>query len=131
MTPTTADELAKRIINTWRSGPALTEWRDELETLDEGRAGTAFMRLRHTSEHSPSIARFISEYRALQTTDGSTEKVDCADCDNTGWVSAPDIVLNAGTDREYRNTQVRPCTRCDYGKQAERSTVWTNRNNNT
>lgn len=70
MTPAAADALAKRWINIWRGGPSLTEIIDALLPLDEGRAGTALVRLRNESDHAPSIARFLAVYRSLDTSRG-------------------------------------------------------------
>lgn len=67
MTPTAADGIAKRIINCWHGGPRLDEWVDTLTPLDEGTAGTTFVRLRAELEHAPSIARYLATYRALRT----------------------------------------------------------------
>ena len=69
MTAQEADDLAKRIINAWRGGPPLNDWREELARLDAGMAGTAFVRLRRTIEDAPSIARFLAEYRAVRGPD--------------------------------------------------------------
>lgn len=67
MTPTEADRLAKRIINTWQGAPPLPEWADTLEPLDAGTAGTAYIRLRNDSDATPTIARYMAVYRSLDT----------------------------------------------------------------
>jgi hypothetical protein len=127
MTPDAAHELAKRIINTWRGGPNLTEWRDELETLDEGRAGTAFQRLRRTAEHAPTIARFLGEYRAIQSDDPSDPDNTCTTCSNSGWT----IQATADGDplhyehRGVRYSGAKPCPQCTHGQQASQSQTWT------
>lgn len=115
-----ADDLAKRIINTWRSGPPLDVWREELHRLDAGTAGTAYAKLRRTAEHAPSIAKFLAEYHALHTVD--TPEPDCGDCDRTGWVQAEDRIM----PDERRYSQVKPC-RCAHGRKAEQSPAWTKR----
>jgi hypothetical protein len=73
MTPDEATALAKRIINTWNGGPRLDEWTDALAHIDEGTAGTAFVRLRSQSEHAPSIARFIATCRAIHPHEPNTQ----------------------------------------------------------
>lgn len=126
MTPSEATQLATRILGSF-TGPTLRDWEEELEPLDAGRAGTAYARLRREHDHSRlSIAQFLAAYRALNTTDASTRPAPCTACDDTGWVQVDDLVLNAGTDREYTNTQVEPC-RCSEGHQRARSAVWTDR----
>jgi hypothetical protein len=120
MTTTEADELAKRIINTWRGGPPLTEWRDELLPLDAGQAGTAFARLKRTLENAPSIARFLAEYRSLQMHDASNPDDKCPECSNSGWVAC---------FRQYENkgevySGARPCAECGHGRVAAQSQTW-------
>jgi hypothetical protein len=108
-----ADAIAKRIINTWHSGPRLTEWVEVLAGLDAGTAGTAYIRCRNELEHAPSIAKFIAVYRSLHT--ATTHPVDrptCAACDGTGWVDAPNLITPDG--RSY--TQVDRCPHCDNGR---------------
>ena len=120
MTPDDVDFLAKRIINSFRGGPPLQDWREELARLDAGRAGTAYERLRRHSD-APSIKRFLDEYNALDT-DRPSELPRCVLCDGTGWVQAPDLVL----PDERRYTQLEPC-RCPRGQQAEQTAVWRRR----
>ena len=109
MSPTEADQLAKRIINCWHGGPPLPEWRIELEQLDPGRAGATFARLKHKLDHAPTIAQFLTQYNALSTTADSPTPDACIRCDGTGYVPAPDYVqrLKDGTERRY--TQVQHC----------------------
>lgn len=101
VTPTEADTLAKRIINTWRGGPPLTEWIDVLGPLEAGRAGTAFVRLRGDSENPPSIARFRQVYASLHT---ASSDAKCASCGGDGWVTATPVER---WGVEYRTA--RPC----------------------
>ena len=121
MTTDEANDLAKRIINTWRSGPPLDVWREELARLDAGTAGTAYAKLRRTIEHAPSIARFLAEYNSLST-DRPDDRPPCLLCDNSGWIQATDLVM----PDERRYTTVRPC-QCHHGQEAERSSAWTKR----
>ena len=123
MTPDAADFLAKRIINTWRGGPPITEWREQLTQLDEGQAGTAFARLRGQLDNAPSIARFMSEYRSLHTASADDK---CGDCANSGWVP---IELPNGDTAWYEHngqqyTGAKPC-RCRHGQTAAASKTWT------
>lgn len=118
-----ATDLAVRIGQTF-NGPPTDIWEDDLQQLDAGRAGTAYARLRR--EHDQrwlSIAAFMAMYRSLNTDDASTVENVCGECDNTGWVTAPDNVLEAGTDHERRYSAVRPC-RCPIGRDSEQSNVW-------
>ena len=61
-----AEQLARRIVNTWRLTAPLSEWIDVLSRLDDVDAHAAFVRARDESEHAPSIARFMGLYRAEQ-----------------------------------------------------------------
>lgn len=116
----TADVLAKRIINCWRGGPPLVEWIDELERLDEGPAGTTFVRLRRSIEHAPSIARFMAEYNSLHTDDASTRGPVCGWCDNTGWTQTRPHQAHG-----VAYSGVEPCDRCDEGRARRNSDAWT------
>jgi hypothetical protein len=111
MTPDEADHLGKRIINSFRGGPPLTDWREVLEPLDAGKAGTAYMRLRSATD-APSVKQFMDEYRKLDTTPTTTTG-PCTRCDDTRFVPGPDIVHNAGTDHERRYSTVEPCRHCN------------------
>jgi len=113
MTPTEARDLAVRIHETWRGGPTVDIWTEELEPLHQGTAGTTYARLRRDEEHAPSIAKFHAIYRALHTNE--TEQPRCPVCDSTGWIEASDLVK---ADITY--TQVAPCIACEYGAQARR-----------
>ena len=131
MERTAALALTNRIEATWSTGrqwttSRLDAWTEALTDLDQGAAGTAFVRLRNTHTATPSIAEFIAAVRALHVDDASTHDI-CDACDDTGWTRTDDLVANTGTDREYRNTQVVPCVYCEHGRAAERSTAWTQR----
>lgn len=118
MTPTEATELGKRIINAWHGAAPLAQWIEELIELDAGRAGTAFVRCRRELEHAPSIARFMAEYKSLDTTDGSS-RPECGWCWRTGWIEAGRY--------EYKGdvqTGVQPCPHCDTGRDMARSKLW-------
>src|SRR5690606_18933814 len=115
MTDTEGDDLAKRIINAFRGGPPLAEWRDVLAKLDAGRAGTAFVRLRGQLDYAPSIARFMAEYRALDTHDAST-RTHCDTCGGSGWAPAPDrqdgTVTRTVECDQCQPTDTAPCPVC-------------------
>jgi hypothetical protein len=120
MTPTEATELAKRIINCWTGGPPLREWIDALTPLHPGRAGTAYIRLRNTQTHAPTIARYIAEYRTLQTDDPSTRTPTCPTCTGTGWTEAGWFAAHG-----HPYTASRPCL-CPDGQRATASAIWQN-----
>lgn len=126
MTPAEADALAKRIINSFRGGPPLADWVEELTRLDAGRAGTAYARLRATLDHAPTIARFMVEYNALDTERPGT-RPPCGDCGDTGWIDAPDRVW----PDERTSSQVKPCPHCDEGRKRAGSRVWLERHRPT
>jgi len=126
MTSAEATALAVRISQCF-TGPPVDVWEEDLANLDAGRAGTALARLRRDHDQRwLSVAAFLAMYRSIHTDDASTVE-KCGWCDASGWVQVDDLVINAGTDREYRDSQVVPCSHCSHGKQAERSTVWTKR----
>jgi hypothetical protein len=67
MTEDEADTLARRIINTFRTTPALTEWRQVLAHLDHDPACTTFGYCRdHIPEQLP-IATYLARYRIITT----------------------------------------------------------------
>lgn len=113
--PTDADALAKRIINTWRGGPLLTEWIDTLTELDQGTAGTTYVRLRNDTDHAPTIAAFLRTYRGLSTAATHPPPQDhCPSgrCSGDGWIT---------TERTISGHPVRcaePCT-CPLGRSYE------------
>lgn len=90
MTPVEARQLVQRLEGAWPdrfwSDARRSEWRDELETLDAGTAGTAFARMKRNEhqKHCPSIGEFVAACRGLHTpANDPTEKCRC--CDGTGW----------------------------------------------
>lgn len=113
MTPIEATDLAVRLGQTWpRSGIAMPVWEEELVELDRGRATTAFVRLRRVLRTAPSIAEFLTEYRAVDITDGGTRRQhgDCAKCTNTGVIP----VAPEHPDGIEQTRGVRPCD-CPFG----------------
>lgn len=126
MTEPEAEDLATRIVQTWRATPPADVWVEELLRLDAGACGTAFARLRREASKAPTIAEFLNVYRTINVTDGGNKQErKCAECDNSGWVYAPELVLGTG-DAETRYSQVMPC-KCTAGRQIELSDIWTRR----
>jgi hypothetical protein len=119
MTRQEATDLATRINQTWPRGLATTVWEEELAPLDAGRAGTAIARLRRT-EQTLSIARFWTEYRTINTTDGSTRPhiADCNLCQNTGTAPVSGMVKCADGTMLEMDVAVGPCT-CPRGRDME------------
>lgn len=128
--------LASKIENTWFDRPwapaKSTEWVDALETLDEGAANTAFVRLRATGGQPVTIAQFINATKAVQPHDASNrpDRDRCTACDNTGWVEAPDRLepgpIVDGERSTIRYSQQQPC-RCSAGRARAESAVWRER----
>ena len=116
MTPQDAAELATRISQTWRGGPATHVWEEELENLDAGRAGTTYAKLRREAEHAPTIARFHALYR---TTGQPEAPESCHRCDGTGWERARDHVAQDRHGDEIRYAQVAPCRHCRNGERMQ------------
>lgn len=106
-----SEMIVTRMSQAWkRHGAFGEEWHDALADLDFGKAGTAFVRLRNSEEHPPSIAKFRAACGSVQ---GDTVNVPkCPHCDGTGMV-APSI--------DAWGSESDPCEFCDLGKlQAER-----------
>lgn len=110
MTYDECEGLLTRMGQCWRV-PFGAEWSTVFESMDAGRAGTAFIRLRDSEERPPSIAKFKAAYGAIQ---GETShEPRCRVCDGTGR-RAPD------GDHEWGVTSP-PCEYCEMGKiQAQR-----------
>jgi hypothetical protein len=127
MTPVEAVQLVKRIEGTWPdrfwTDARRTEWAGELETLDMGSAGTAFVRLKRSEnqKHCPSIGEFISACRALHTP--TNDPISHCICHGSGWIYSH----FTSQDREglMPNGQpipplvyefVKPCPECSDGR---------------
>lgn len=87
MRPPEAFALAERIAQTWPTMRIPTRlWADRLVELDEGTAGTAYIRLVDSESRPPTIATFVSAYRDLST--AWNEPVErCATCGGDGMFS--------------------------------------------
>lgn len=112
MTAEEADQIARRIVNIWRSTPSIREWRDRLSPLDYDACVNAIAELRDRQEGSLSIAQFVKQYRPPHQNFAAPKR--CELCDGTGWRrSGLDIVFgdhdefNAGTARVQE--QIEPC----------------------
>lgn len=94
MTEDDARQLATRIIDTWPNGPKAYIWRETLEPLHAGTAGTAYVRLRsdHANGRAPSTGEFVAVYRSLQTAtaEPTPDSPVCVLCDGTGYVECLD-----------------------------------------
>lgn len=119
MMATEAADLATRISQSWPRGVNTSVWEDVLTPLDAGAAGTAYVRLLHTENTSPTVAKFLDMYRSIRASDIRAEdRPDCDRCGSTGWERGADIVRTDADGTEcYRTTSVAPCRWCDTGKQ--------------
>ncbi len=119
--------LISRIESTWSNqrwpGALVNEWTDVLQTLDEGAAGTAFVRLRNQGKPTIAIPEFIGVVRSL-TVDDPGRREPCTDCDGTGWLETTERVWDDGRT----SSQYKPCPHCPDGQQRAGSRVWTERN---
>lgn len=65
MTRDDANDLAKRICNTWRGNIPHSEWADYLIGFDAEQASRAYMRLRARIEYMPTLKQFGDECRTV------------------------------------------------------------------
>jgi hypothetical protein len=110
MTRDDAEQLAVKIHQTWPRGIAAHIWEEELAQLDSGRANTAYVRLRRTEQHPPTIPRFLAEYNQLDTTDPRPAHDHCDHCANTGDIAT----IDHDPAGNYLGTTVAPC-HCPWG----------------
>ena len=130
MTDDEARQLATRIIDTWPNGSKAYVWRDLLEPLSAGRAGTAYARLLrdHENARAPSPGQFMALYRSLHTDPASStdDTPACILCDGTRYVECTDDRRHANFCR-HRGTSpyepgdcgchaVDPCPHCNGGR---------------
>lgn len=96
-------------------------WIELLTPLDEGRAGTAFVRLRHSDE-PPTPRAFERTYRTINSTPTNRDPFHpgCAHCDDTGWITTANHTRNGTT-----YSGVKPCAHCDEGRARAQSQTWT------
>jgi hypothetical protein len=126
MTPAQAEDLAVKLTQRWRTMGPVDELAADIETLDAGAANTAYVRLRRTATHPPSIADYLTLAHSLDMHDAGNRPPACLVCDGHGWVQAADLVQTDGAGNERRNTQVQPC-RCSEGQRRAASRTWTGR----
>jgi hypothetical protein len=100
-----ADTLGKRIINTFRNTPALTEWRDVLRALDQQRAVQTFELCRNTIADNLPIARYLAEYRARPI--DRQHRPACTTCDGEGYLK----IYFERNSHEYAGLSI--CRDCD------------------
>jgi hypothetical protein len=101
-----AHALARRVQNTWRLTPPVTEWADALTPLDHDRAVATFTRLRDEHPNGLAIAQFVRTY------DASIVNEERQLCDGTGYVDAPGPVLTVeGKPHPYTAVDRCPCRR--------------------
>lgn len=123
------DNLVRKLRMVWpEGGPSNMAWADVFDGLEAGTAGTALLRLRNEHDKCPTIARFVGQYRELQTRarnpiPGDESECRIGRCDGSGWLPAKFTVPGRGgriTDdgeivpHEY--TGVYPCD-CPAGSQ--------------
>lgn len=88
MTRTEAEELARQIVNTFRSTPPWPVWVDALEPLNVGTAAATLAALRDEVEQgSVLVGRFMGRYRTLLA---PRPGVACGRCHGDGWVECTD-----------------------------------------
>lgn len=110
--------LINKMEATWPdtrwSQVRIDQWAEILENIDEGHAGTAFVRLRSSSEKCPSMAEFVKSARSVAATQPAENVDECDWCDGTGWADGGGFT----TDDGRRYTSVTPCT-CTAGRAAQ------------
>lgn len=116
MNRTDAAELAVKITKTWRGGPALEVWQQDLEELHTGQAQQTYTMLRRSEDSAPSVAKFLGVYRSLTVTDGPLPK--CGLCESSGWVEVVEHVRGCPDPERCHCSAVRPC-HCANGRQRE------------
>jgi hypothetical protein len=116
MNRTDAAELAVKITKTWRGGPALEVWQQDLEELHTGQAQQTYTMLRRSEDSAPSVAKFLGVYRSLTVTDGPLPK--CVMCESSGWVEVEEHGPSCNRTDHCGCSAVKPC-HCANGRQRE------------
>lgn len=120
MTPDQATELGRRIINTMRPTPAITEWQEVLEPLDFDAALMTFRDLRNRLDEGLRIGAWHAAYARTTGTASSTPTArgrrdplqSCEHCDGTGHEPGPpEYEQIGGEPHEYTTLQPCRCTR--------------------
>jgi hypothetical protein len=125
-----AEQLAKRVINTWRLTPTLREWQEVLAGLDYDGGLVTFKRLRAEVDGGLSIKRFLDAYhdRERQLFEERERRIPpsrCEECGGSGWIPAtpaqahypPACAGTPGQDDCHCQAVV-PC-RCSAGRHAD------------
>lgn len=124
---------ADHLLDTWaaRLAPARTpwafdakakqEWRKRLTDYQPPIARETWEQWRRHNTEWPSLYTFDDMLKARTRAGQHTD--DCSECDNTGWVEAPDFEA-----RGHTYTASQPCT-CRNGEQRRSTKVWQERNN--
>ena len=93
MTRTDAEQLARRVVNGWRSTPPLSEWVEVLQPCDRDTASSALDSLRNRVDTWLSCAAFVTAYDAeIARRAGPSRRhprPDCEYCDGTGFEDGP------------------------------------------
>lgn len=125
----TADQL----LDTWaaRLSPARTpwafdtkaktEWRKRLTDYPAPIARDTWDQWRRHNTEWPSLYTFDDMLKARTRAGRHTD--DCHECDNTGWIEAPDFIGHNG----HTYTASQPCE-CKHGQERRSSKIWMERN---
>lgn len=86
-----ADELARRIVNTFRLTPPIREWSEVLAELPSDLAAATFARVREETETGGlTIGRFLARSRELRGAGRAPRSSSCRTCRGTGFVDCRD-----------------------------------------
>lgn len=113
MTKNEANDLAVRIMQTWRNGPAIPIWEEILDPLHPRQAAVAYERLRMGADNAPSIKQFMLTYNGLTARDEEPGLIKCSGCSGDGFVTSTEI------HHELEYSCVKACKHCDRGKRAQ------------
>lgn len=117
MSPDQATEIGRRIINTMRPTPALTEWVEVLQGQDFDRALRTFRELRDRTDEGLRIGRWMAAYERSGGGSATGARArrgepsdSCEWCHGSGWEPGESRWATIkGEPHEY--TTVQPC-RC-------------------
>ena len=95
------------------------EWVKRLELASQEQARAAWRSWQNAGHTKwPNLYQLEA---LLQRHGGISELNGCTNCDDTGWLEAPEYQHHGHT-----YTACQPCS-CDHGKMVERSTIWRDR----
>lgn len=115
MTKDEAQDLAMRIMQTWRNGPSAIIWEEILLPLHPRQAIVAYERLRLNTDGAPSIRQYMGTYHGLTARTDDNGPVFCQGCDGYGWIST------SFTKHGIEYTASDACTYCHRGKEAKQT----------